>query len=465
MTTHTITKGFDLRLAGGPESAFADAPEPARVILETAEFPSIKPKVLVKEGDPVKTGQPVFLDKTDRDLVWCSPVTGTVTKLEFGERRFLLRIVIENDCAKGGHEQFAEVPKPQHSKAEFARTDHAKFGGDHEALIKAIKGAGLWPLFRQRPGGKMPSGTKVPVAIFINGMDTAPLAADPAFAMQGRKADLQAGIDLLKHLTPGKIYLTLRAAGDHQSELRDLRHVEVHDFRGPHPSGLVGTHISRIHPMKVTETCWGLGLQDVARLGEWARTGKYPAKTVVAMAGSAAPARKYFRVRQSAEIRVLSGGKPIAGDVRILDGTVLNGNVLAPDGCLGFRSTTVTVMPEGTNQRDLFGWALPAFGKLSFSRSVFGWLAPKKEYVLDARLNGGHRPIVNIGAWESVTPLDIHPSYLVRAIQANDIEEAVKLGLLEVIEEDLALCTFVDPCKIDVGSVIRAGHDLFEKEG
>jgi Na+-transporting NADH:ubiquinone oxidoreductase subunit A len=123
------------------------------------------------------------------------------------------------------------------------------------------------------------------------------------------------------------------------------------------------------------------------------------------------------------------------------------------------------VIPEGTGQRDLFGWALPQFGKLSWHRSVFSWLAPKKEYVVDARLNGGHRPIVNLGAWEGVTPLDIHPSYLVRAIQANDVEEAVKLGLLEVTEEDVALCTFVDPCKIDVGQVIRQGLDMFEKEG
>ena len=465
MTNHTITKGFDLRLAGGPERAFADAPEPARVVLETAEFPGIKPKVLVKEGDQVKTGQPVFLDKTDRDLVWCSPVTGKVARMDFGERRFLLRIVIENDAAKGGREEFAELPKPAHSKAEFARTDHAKFGGDHETLIKAIKGAGLWPLFRQRPGGKMPSGAKVPVAIYINGMDSAPLAADPAFAVQGRAQDLQAGIDVLKHLTPGKVYLTLRAAGDHQSELRDLRHVEVHDFAGPHPSGLVGTHISRIRPMKVGETCWSLRLQDVARLGEWARTGKYPAKTVVAVGGSAAPVRKYFRVRQSAEATVLMGGKPAGHEVRVIDGNVLHGSVLAADACLSTRCSTLTMIPDGEGQRDLFGWALPQFGKLSFHRSVFSWLAPKKEYVVDARLNGGHRPIVNIGAWERVTPLDIHPSYLVRAIQANDIEEAVKLGLLEVTEEDVALCTFVDPCKIDVGSVIRTGHDLYEKEG
>ncbi|MCA8965758.1 MAG: NADH:ubiquinone reductase (Na(+)-transporting) subunit A [Planctomycetes bacterium] len=449
MTTHTIRKGFDLRLAGAPEPVLADAAEPATVSLHTSEFPGIKPKALVKEGDQVVTGQPLFLDKRDRDIVWCSPTTGTVQTLEFGERRFLLRAVVTNDVAKGGAERFADAIKP---------------AGDRAGLVKAIKNAGLWQLFTQRPVGRMPMSDKEPVAIFVNGMDTAPLAADPCFATKDHKADLQAGVDLLKKLTSGKVYLCLRAAGDHQSEVRSLAGVEVHDFDGPHPSGLVGTHISRIRPLKPTEIVYALRLQDVARLGSWAKTGRYPAKTVVALAGSAAPSRRYLRVRQSAALSALLGDKPLH-DVRVIDGNVLGGAALPQDGSLGLRATTLTVIPEGEGQRDLFGWALPQFGKLSFHRSVMSWLMPKKEYVVDARLNGGHRPIVNIGAWERVTPLDIHPAYLVRAIQANDIEEAMKLGLLEVTEEDVALCTFVDPCKIDVGSIVRQGLDLFEKEG
>ena len=449
MTTHTIKTGFDLPLAGRPEPKLVDAPEPARICLETAEFPGIKPKALVKEGDQVKTGQPLFLDKTDRDLTWCSPVTGTVARMDFGERRFLLRLVIDNACAKGGKEEFAPQPKPT---------------GSRDDIVKAIKNAGLWPLLRQRPIGKMANSQKPPVAIFVNGMDTAPLACDPAFATAGRKADLQAGVDLLQKLC-GTVYLTLRAGGDHQSELRDLKGVQIHDFAGPHPAGLVGTHISRIQPLKTGEVAWTITAQDLARVGEWARTGRYPAKAIVALGGSAAPAPKYYRVRQSGEVAALNGGSKIAGDVRVINGTVLHGQVPGTDGCLGYLTSTVSVIPEGTGQRDLFGWALPKPGKLSWHRSVFGWLAPKKEYVLDARLNGGHRPIVNIGAWEGVTPLDIVPSYLVRAIQANDLEEAVKLGLLEVTEEDVALCTFVDPCKIDVGEVIRKGLDMYEREG
>ncbi|HEX6811331.1 MAG TPA: NADH:ubiquinone reductase (Na(+)-transporting) subunit A [Planctomycetota bacterium] len=450
MTTHTIRRGFDVRLAGAAERFCDDAPEPARVCLETAEFPGIKPKVLVAEGDAVKTGQPLFLDKADRDRVWCSPVTGTVARLDFGERRFLLRAVLENAAAAGGREEFVRLPQP---------------AGDRDAIVVAIKQAGLWSLLRQRPLGKIADSALVPVAIFCNGMDTAPLAADPAFAVQGLRADLQAGFDLLRKLTPGKVYLALRAGAEPGADLRAMQGVEVHEFAGPHPSGLVGTHISRIQPLKRGEVAWTLSLIDTARLGEWARTGRYPARVVVALSGSAAPQRRYFRVRQNAELGVLTGGRPIQGDVRVINGTVLHGNALAADGCLGYYTKTVTVIPEGAGKRDLFGWLLPQFGKLSFHRSVMSWLAPKKQFTVDARLNGGRRAIVDIGAWGSVVPLDIHPSYLVRAIMANDIEEAVKLGLLEVTEEDVALCTFVDPCKIDVGQVIRQGLDMYEKEG
>ncbi|MCA8948323.1 MAG: Na(+)-translocating NADH-quinone reductase subunit A [Planctomycetes bacterium] len=450
MTTHTITKGFDLRLAGAPGRTLADAPEPPLVCLETVEFPGIKPKVLVKEGDTVATGQPIFLDKIDREIVFCSPVTGVVKAIEYGARRFLQRVVIENASANGGTESFAPMPKAD---------------GDRAALRQALKNAGLWHLFVQRPLGKMARGEAAPAAIFVNGMDTAPLAADPAFATAGRKAALQRGIDVLRQLTDGVIYLSLRAAGSDQSDLRDLRGVEIHDFAGPHPAGLVGTHISRIQPLKTGEVAWTLRAQDVARIGEWAETGRYPAHIVVAFGGSEAPANGYFRTRHGAPVTALNGGRPLAGDIRVIDGNVLHGRAIAPDGALGFRATSIAVIAEGTDKRDLFGWALPQPGRLSFHRSVMSWLKPRNEYTVDARLHGGHRPIVNIGAWEAVMPLDIYPTYLCRAIQCGDLDEAIKLGLLEVTEEDVALCTFVDPCKIDVGEVIRNGLDLFEKEG
>lgn len=447
MTTHTIRRGFDVRLSGRPELALVDATEPQLVAVETAEYPGIKPKALVKEGARVTTGQPLFLDKRDRKTTWCSPATGVVEKVELGARRFLVRVVIRVE-----------------PKDEFFASPKAPMQGNRQQMVDALMGAGLWPLFVQRPLGKMPTGDVEPVAVFVNGMDTEPLAADPAFATRGQKDNLQAGVDVLKRLTTGKVYVAVRQGGENTGDLKSLAGVEVHEFAGPHPSGLVGTHIAHIRPLKQSEKALTLRAQDVARIGEWARTGRYPAKLVVAVGGSEAPARKYFRVRQGAPVAAVLGGSVPQGDLRIVAGTVLNGNAIDGTAFLPFRTATITVMPEGTGKRDLFGWALPQVGKLSASRSVFSWLMPKKEYVLDARLNGGHRPIVNLGSWEGVTPLDIHPSYLVRAIQANDIEEAVKLGLLEVTEEDVALCTFVDACKIDVGAIVRQGLDMYEKE-
>jgi Na+-transporting NADH:ubiquinone oxidoreductase subunit A len=444
---HHIKRGFDIRIAGGPDPKMLDAAEPLLVAVETADFPGVKPKPLVEEGETVRTGQPLFLDKSDRELQFCSPATGTVKQVEFGERRFLQRVVVE----PGPKEEFHAGPK-------------ADAAGGRDGLISALKQSGLWPLLRQRPIGRLVRSAREPVAVFVNGMDTEPLAADPAFATKGRKAELQAGIDLLGRLCAGPIYLTLRAAGDHQSDLRDLKGVEVHDFKGPHPAGLVGTHIQAIRPLRGDEAAWYLKAQELALLGQWARTGRYPTHRVVAVAGSRAPARHYFKVRQGAILPTLTGGKAVAGDVRAINGTVLTGRAVATAGHLGFYAHTLTLIPEGEGRRDLFGWALPQFGKHSFHRSVLSWLLPRKEYDLDAQLNGGRRAIINLGAWESVMPLDIHPTFLVRAIQAGDLEEAIKLGLLEVTEEDVALCTFVDPCKIEIGEVVRQGLDLFEKE-
>ncbi len=451
MTTHTIRKGFDIPMAGRPEARLEVAPEPLLVAVETAEFPGIKPKMMVDEGDRVQTGQPLFFDKSDPEIFYVSPGTGVVFDVERGARRFLQRVVIE----RLGEDSFASPTRVDPERiATMERSD----------LIKALKNSGLWPLLRRRPLGRMPRPYRVPVAVYVNGMDTEPLAADPAFAVQGQGADLQLGIDGLRRLTDGVVYLTVRAGAELPEEFRNLRGVEMHEFRGPHPTGLVGTHISRIAPLSGDQVAWYLKAQEAVLIGHWLRTGQYPSHRVVAVVGPRAPVRCYFRVRQGAALVSLTGGWP-DGDLRIIRGTVLTGTAAEPTSYIGFSTWTVTVMDEGSGRRDLFGWLLPQFRRLSASRAVWSWLGPKRRYDLDARLNGSHRAIVNIGSMESVMPLDIHPTFLVRAIQAGDLEEALNLGLLDVTEEDVALCTFVDPSKLDVGQVIREGLDLYEAEG
>jgi Na+-transporting NADH:ubiquinone oxidoreductase subunit A len=452
MTTHTIKKGFDIRIEGVPEVRLDQAAKPLVVGVRPTDFPDLKARVVVKEGDQVSTGDVLFFDKRDPDIRFLSPATGKVTKVVFGKRRAPQLVEISPE----GDDKFAEI--------ETVRSE--ELGSiDRDALIKKIKAAGLWPLLRQRPVGKTANADKVPVAIYVNGMDTEPLAADPAVACMGQGPELAAGIDVLRHLTSGKIHISLRGGEVTAQEFHMLKDVDVHRFEGPHPSGLVGTHIDRIAPLKDGEVAWFLKAQEAVVLGAWVLSGHYPAMRTVAVSGSGASSRQYFRVRQGASLLTLTGGKLVSDEFRVINGTVLNGEATDADGYLGFYANTVTILPEGGDRRDLFGWALPQFGKHSASRAVMSWLLPKKIYDMDTRLHGGPRAIVNIGAWERVMPLDIHPTYLVRAIQAGDIEEALSLGLLEVTEEDVALCTFVDPCKIEVGDIIRKGLDMYEEDG
>ena len=229
---------------------------------------------------------------------------------------------------------------------------------------------------RQRPVGKVADGTKVPVAIYVNGMDTEPLAADPAFAVQGQGDDLRVGLRGLRRLTEGAVCLTVKAGAELPAEFRDLQGVEVHEFRGPHPSGLVGTHINSIAPLRGDQTAWFLKVQEAALIGHWLRTGHFPSHRVVALAGPRAKTKCYYRVRQGAVVETLTGG----GDegLRMIQGTVLTGIATEPTAYLGPYTWTVTVMDDGAGRRDLFGWLLPQMGKLSASRAVWSWLRPKR---------------------------------------------------------------------------------------
>ena len=453
MITHTIRKGFDIKLFGAPAGPVQEAPEPLLVAVQATDFPGIKAKLEVREGDQVETGQSLFFDKKNPERRFVSPATGTVSKIVLGERRALIRVEITPAEA----DRFGQIPTINASALDSV---------PRQEIVDALRGSGLWSLFRERPVGRFANLEKAPAAVFINGMDTEPLAGDPAIACDGRREDLQTGIELLRRLTDGKVYVTVDAAAV-SDVFSSLKNVELHGFSGPHPAGLVGTHIRFIQPLKRDETAWSLRAADVVALGEWIRTGHYPTHRVVAVSGDAAPQTGYWRVRQGAVIHTLTGGKPIenADAVRIISGTVLTGDHIdATEGFLGHRHHTVTMIPNGEGTRDLMGWILPAPGRNSVARSTFAWLSAGQPKKIDARVHGGPRANVNIGAMESVTPLDILPTFLVRAIQANDIEEAIQLGLLEVTEEDVALCTFADPCKTDVGAVIRKGLDLYEAE-
>ena len=450
MAAFNIKRGLDIKLAGAAEKLIEAAPLAPYVALKPTDFLGIKPKLLVAEGDSVKIGTPLLYLKHQPDIVMVSPAGGKVSQIVRGDRRAIQEIVIERS---------ADEDKVVHGTVDRRKLKKMS----RETLIRGLLEGGMWPFIRQRPLGIIANPGETPQSIFINGMDTAPLAADPNVLVEGQKESFQLGIDAMKKLTDGKVYLTLKTGANPSSAFSQVEGVEMHYFKGPHPSGLVGTHIRKIEPLRQGRAIWYLNAGDVVALGEFLKKGVFPVYRIVAMTGSGIIKRKYLKTRIGIQMTALLSDRLGKGQYRIISGNVLTGKEVDSEGFLGFYDTSVTVIPEGT-KRDLFGWGMPGWDKFSNFKAFASSLLFRKSYDLDTRLRGGVRPIVNIGAWEAVFALDIHLSYLVRAILAEDLEEAIQLGLLEVTEEDVALCTFACPSKMELGPIIRKGLDLYEKE-
>jgi len=450
MTVFTIKKGLDIKISGKPELTLETAPVSKLVALRPVEFLGSKPKLLVKEGDRVKVGQALFFSKVIPAVKFGSPGGGIVKEIRRGKRRVITQLVIERE--------------QEEEWENFGSWDESKLSSASASDIKDfILNAGFWPVIRQRPFGKIADPQQLPKAIFINGMATEPLDCDPSIAIDNRESEVQSGVNILKKLTKGNVYLTLNGNRKAPAILSNIQNATSHHFKGPHPSGLVGTHIRYIDPIKPGEVVWYLSVADVIAIAELFKTGKYPVHRIIALSGEGVTAPKHYKIRRGAQLSTLLDGNVQTGEYRYISGSILSGTEVDNDGFFGFYDTVCTVIPNAY-KRDFMGWAMPGWKKYSIFNSFGSCLMLRKQYNLDTRLNGGVRPIVNIGAWEKMFPIDIHLSYLIRAVLAEDIEEAESLGLLELTEEDVALCTFACPSKMELGEIIRMGLDLYEKE-
>lgn len=445
----TLRKGLDINLEGKPRETTVDAPAAAEYALSPLDFEGVTPKLLVKAGDRVKTGTPLFFDKHNERILFTSPVSGTVAAINRGEKRKVLSVTV--------------TPDAQPSYEEFAKPDLQQASRDE--LIELLLHAGLWPMLVQRPYGIIADPADTPKAIFVSAFDSAPLAPDYNFVLRDEQENLQAGIEVLRKLSGGKVHLSMRAGAE--GKMSELKGVELHSFAGKHPAGNVGVQIHHIDPINKGEVVWTVNIQDLAIIGRLVRTGHVDMTRIIAVGGSEVANPQYCRVIAGARMDSLLGGnlKPQKeGDsVRVISGNVLTGTKSALDGFLGFYANQVTVIPEG-DKYELLGWAMPRFKKFSVSRAYFSWLCPKKAYRLDTNMNGGERPFVVTGLYEKYLPMDIYPMYLLKACLAGDIEKMENLGIYEVTEEDFALCEFVDPSKIDIQQIIRDGINLMIKE-
>ena len=442
-----LKKGLDLPIAGAALCEVTKRVAPGLVAVKPTDFRGMVPRLLVREGDSVKAGTPLFADKKNPAVVFCSPVSGTVDAIVRGEKRKLLEVRVKAD-GKNEAEAFS-VPKVSSlGKAEMT-----------EVMLKC----GVWPCLKQRPFGTIADPEATPKAIFISGINTAPLGADPEFALKDDFAAIQAGVEALGKLTKGGVHLSLPVKGLSANPLHKLTGVVFHAFEGPHPAGNVGVQINHICPINKGEVVWTVDLHLVAVIGRLFLTGKYDTRRVIAVAGPAAVKPSYVEVTAGVSMKDLAEyfGE---GDVRVISGDVLSGEAVGREGFLGFYHNQVSVIKEG-KYFEMFGWANPIRAKkFSFSRAYPAFLRCKKKYDMDTNENGGERPFLMNDVYDKVLPMDIYPLYLFKAILAGDIEKMENLGIYEVIEEDVALCEYVCPSKIDIQNIVRQGIDLMLKE-
>ncbi|SEM08944.1 Na+-transporting NADH:ubiquinone oxidoreductase subunit A [Maribacter orientalis] len=442
-----IKKGLNINLVGAAEQTTSKAVLSNVYAIQLSDFHGITPKMIVKQGAEVKAGEPLFYNKNIENMLFVSPVSGELVEIERGDRRRILTLKILADKTQ---EAFAG-----------AALDVEK--ASKEELKAALLKSGCWPFIKQRPYDVVANPDATPKSIFISGYSSAPLQADLDYVLQGKEKELQAAITALGKLTPGKVHVTVGSSGN--SPLATLNGIELHKVSGPHPAGLVGTHISKLDPINKGETVWSVSPQDLVIIGEYLLTGKFNADRVVALAGSSVKAPKYYSTKIGAEISTFLYASGVNEEnFRVINGDVLTGTKSKPDGFLGFYNNTVTVIPEGDDY-ELFGWNKPVFNKISATRALtFSWMQPNKKYELDTNTNGEHRAFVVTGQYEEVFPMDIFPMQLLKACMVKDLDEMEQLGLYEVAPEDFSLTEFICISKQPHQKIIREGLDLLQKE-
>lgn len=447
--TIKLKKGFDINLAGKAEKKIADLPLPETFAIKPTDFAGIvQTKLNVKEGDTVKAGSPLMHDKAFEDIIYASPVSGEVAEVVRGAKRKILEIRILAD-KEISYENFTK----------YAEADIA--GISKEDATAQMTKSGVWPNIIQRPFGIVADPASSPKAVFVSAFDTHPLAPDMGFILAGQEKYFQAGIDVLSKFAP--VHVNVNGNGENAAMFTKVKNAQVNSFSGVHPAGNVGVQIHHLNPMNKGEVAWTVHPFGVAQIGKVFLEGKYDASKVVALAGSEVKEPQYYKTLTGAAINKLIDGTVNDGHVRFISGNVLTGEHITSAGYLGFYHNQLTVIPEG-DYYEMFGWILPSTKKLSFHRAfgLLSFLNPNKEYTLDTNTRGQERAFVQTGTFEKVTPMDILPTYLLKAIMAEDYDEMEGLGIYEVIEEDLALCEFVDVSKHDVQAILRQGLTLIK---
>lgn len=441
-----LSKGLDMNLKGKAVKEKTNIVRGSELALTPDAFVGMTPKVVVKEGDMVKAGDALFVNKQYPDVKFASPVSGQVSAVIRGERRKVLCVKVKAD--------------QEQQYVDYGKKDVAQLDG--EAVKQALLEAGLFGYIDQLPYAVSTNPETQPKAIFISALRDKPLAADFEFELEGNENDFQTGLTALSKMA--KTYLGI---GSQQTAtaLTQAKDVEVNIFDGPCPAGNVGVQVNHLDPVNKGETVWTVDPSAVIFFGRLFNTGKVDLRRLIAVAGSEVERPAYVEAVVGDRVGDLLAGNLKEGkNLRIINGNVLTGKPCSLDDYVGAHTSEITVIPEGDDADEFLGWILPRFKQFSVNRSYFSWLCGKKSYALDARIKGGERHMIMSGEYDKVLPMDIYGEYLIKAIIAGDIDRQEALGIYEVSPEDFALAEFVDSSKLELQRIVREGLDVLRKE-
>jgi Na+-transporting NADH:ubiquinone oxidoreductase subunit A len=444
-----IKKGLDIPIKGEPEKTISDGADVKTVAAVATDVSGIRPRMAVQVGDRVRLGQVLYHDKRNPDVPFTAPGAGEVIAVNRGARRALQSVVIrlEGDDA----ESFDSWPA-----AELATLDQEKVRSN-------LVASGLWTTLRTRPYSRIPAPDAKPAAIFVTAIDTNPLAIDPAFFIEQDAEAFENGLTVLSGIADCPVYLcTAPDSGIRCPQGEQFRHAE---FEGPHPAGLVGTHIHFLEPVGKTKTVWHIGYQHVMSFGRLFTTGRLPTERLITLCGPMALRPRILRTRIGANTMDLLKGETAPGNLRVISGSALGGHRAAgPLAYLSRYQTQLTVLEEDRS-REFLAWMLPGANRYSQTRAFAGTLAHRGRFPMTTTQNGSPRAMVSTGAFESLMPLDILATPLLKALLVEDTDRAQQLGCLELAEEDLALCSFVCNGKHDYGAYLRMNLNEIEVNG
>ena len=439
-----LRKGLDIHLQGRAEEKKIQLKSNGRYAIAPDDFEGVTPKVMVKEGDNVKAGDALFVNKQYPEVKFASPVSGKVVAVERGERRKVLCIRVDADA--------------QQSAVDFGKKDVSKMDG--KAVCEALLEAGIFGYINQLPYAVSTNPEVMPKAIFVSALRDKPLAANFDFEVKGQELDFQTGLTALSKIA--KTYLGVGVG----SALVSMKDVEVTVFSGKCPAGNVGVQVNHLNPVNKGEVVWTIGDPTVVLfIGRLLNTGKVNLRRTVALCGSEVNQPAYVDMLVGEELQtLLSNSYDSSKNVRIINGNVLTGKPTTKEGFLGAHTSEITVIPEGDTADEMLGWIMPRLKQFSVSRSYFSWLCGKKAFTLDARIKGGERHMIMSGEYDRVLPMDIYGEYLIKAIIAGDIDRQEALGIYEVSPEDFALAEFVDSSKLELQRIVREGLNILRKE-